>query len=177
MVIMNGGIRNGGLRWLIFLAALLPGGSLRADPIVDFGVSSRSQFGIIFTITIAILVEAVCILLLLRRRRTPRLFFLWLMAMHLLTYPIFLGLVWFSAGARPGLAAGICEGIIVLIEGSLIYLLCRFAPSAKMALPSPSVGKALFASLIGNICSAAAFPLLTLLNALLAHAIGGSGME
>jgi len=35
----------------------------------------------------------------------------------------------------------------------------------------------LFASLIGNICSAAAFPLLTLLNALLAHAIGGSGME
>jgi hypothetical protein len=44
-------------------------------------------------------------------------------------------------------------------------------------MPSPSVGKALFASLIGNICSAAAFPLLTLLNALLAHAIGGSGME
>ena len=177
MVIMNGVIRHGGFRWLVILAALwFSAVSLRADPIV-IGSGPVFQFGTIFNISVAILIEAFCIILLLRYWRTPRLFLVWLMGMHLLTYPVFLGLVWFSAGTRPGLAVGICEGIIVLIEGSLIYLLCRFAPSAKAAMPLPLMSKALLESLMGNICSAAAFPLLTLLNAWLAYAIGGSGME
>jgi len=177
MEIMNGVIRSGGCRWLAILTALwFSAVAAQADPIV-IGSGPIFQFGILFTVTIAILIEAVCILLLLRRWRTPRLFLLWLMGVHLLTYPLFLGLVWFSAGARPGLAVTLCEGIIVLVEGSLIYLLCRFVPSAKAALPTPSVGKALFASLIGNICSAAAFPLLTLLNMWLAYAFYGSGSE
>ena len=53
-----------------------------------------------------------------------------------------------------------CEGLVVVIEGTLIYLICRFIPSAKSNLASPSIVKCLLASLIGNIISAAAFPVL-----------------
>ena len=174
---MNGLIRHCGLRSLGFLAALLLSAvSLKANPI-DISSSPTFEFGTVFVIAIAILAEAACIWLLLRRWRTPRLFILWLMGMHLLTYPIFLGMLWLAVGVHPALAVAACEGLIVLIEGSLIYFLCRFAPSAKVALPLPSIGKTLLASLIGNICSAVAFPLLTLLNAWIAYAIGNSGLE
>jgi hypothetical protein len=177
MVIMNGVLRHRGVCSLGFLAALLISAvSVQADPIV-VGSGSLFAFGTISAITGAILVEAVCIILLLRRSRTPRLFLLWIMGMHLLTYPIFLGMVWFSVGLRPELAVGFGEGMIVLIEGSLIYYLCRLAPSAKAALPVPSVGKALLVSLLGNICSAAAFPLLTFLNAWMAYTFHRSGMD
>jgi hypothetical protein len=174
---VNGVIRQQGIRSLGFLAVLLLSAvSLQANPI-EVGSGSLFEFGAIFPITGAILLEAVCIVLLLRRSRTPRLFILWLMVMHLLTYPIFLGLLWLAVGIRPELAVGIGEGMIVLIEGSLIYLMCRIGSSAKTALPLPSASKALFVSLIGNICSVAAFPLLTFLNAWIAYAFHSSGMD
>ena len=46
------------------------------------------------------------------------------MGMHLVTYPIFLGLLWLSSGKPPVLSVGVGEGLIMLIEGGLIYLMC-----------------------------------------------------
>ncbi|MGA2280485.1 MAG: hypothetical protein ABSG80_09310 [Verrucomicrobiota bacterium] len=165
---MNGSIRHGGIHRLGFLAVLLLSAvSLKANP-----ASERfDQLGTDITIALAILVEAICVLILLRRWRTPRLFILWLMGMHLLTYPLFLGFLWFSDGLHPAPAIAIGEGLIVLIEGGLIYLMCRFAPSAKSELPLPSVSKSLLASLAGNICSAVAFPLMMILFGLIAASI------
>jgi hypothetical protein len=82
------------------------------------------------------------------------------MGMHLVTYPLFLALVWLGINWQPALAVAAGEGAIVVIEGSLVYLICRYAPSAKAPQPSPSIFKSLLASLAGNACSAAAFPLL-----------------
>ena len=160
---MNGNLHQGRLRCLGFLAVLLLSTiSLKADPI-NPASSPIFEFGTVTAITLAILAEAICIMLLLRRWRTPRLFLLWLMAMHLVTYPIFLGLLWLSSGKPPVLSVAVGEGLIVLIEGGLIYLMCRFAPSAKSEMPLPSVSKSLVASLVGNLCSVVAFPLLMVL--------------
>ncbi|MGA2801056.1 MAG: hypothetical protein ABSE97_01580 [Verrucomicrobiota bacterium] len=155
---MNGVIHRVGFLAVLLLLAV----SLKANPIsVNEGPVS---LGIIVPVTLAILAEAVCILLLLRRWRTPHFFLLCLMGMHLLTYPVFLGLLWLSEGLRPAFAVAMGEGLIVLIEGGLIYLLCRFAPSAKVSFPMPSFLKCLFASLVGNVCSVAVFPLLMILH-------------
>ncbi len=163
--------RHGVPRRLGFLAVLLASAvSLKADPI-DVNAEPIFEVGTIISIALAILLEAICICLLLRHWRTPRLFILWLVGMHLITYPIFLGLLWLSVGAHPALAVATGEGLIVLIEGGLIYLMCRFPPSAKSGLPVPSISKSLFVSLIGNICSAAAFPLVTMLTTWLAYTI------
>jgi hypothetical protein len=159
---MNGVIRQGVTRRLGFVAALLLSAvCLNADPII-IGQGPTFQPRTIFDLSLAVLAEAVCVLLMLRRRRTPRVFILWLMAMHLVTYPLFLGWLWLADGLRPAMAVGMGEGLIVLIEGSLIYLICRFAPSGKSGLPLPSISKSLFASLAGNVCSAVAFPLLVI---------------
>jgi hypothetical protein len=93
------------------------------------------------------------------------------MAMHLVTYPIFLGLLWLSSGKPPVLSVGVGEGLIVLIEGGLIYLMCRYVPSAKLELPLASLSKSLLASLVGNICSAVAFPLVMICFGLIAASI------
>jgi hypothetical protein len=61
---------------------------------------------------------------------------------------------------------------MVLIEGGVIYLLCRFAPSAKSQLPSPSVSRSLLASLAGNLLSLAAYPLWMMLLTWISHARG-----
>lgn len=113
-----------------------------------------------FTIAFAILLEVICIWLILRRFRRPRFFILWLIGMHLLTYPSFLGVLWLLQDMRPAFAAASGEGLVVLVEGILIYLICRFAPPAKSELTAPSIAKCWLASFIGNICSVAAFPLL-----------------
>jgi hypothetical protein len=144
-------------------AVLFSALSAKADPIV-VGESPSSPMTFI-PITLAILIEAICILLILRRSRRPALFILWLMLMHALTYPLFLGLLWLLYGLHPAVAVGIGEGTIVLIEGGLIYLICRFLSSKKSPLQTPTISRSLFASLIGNICSAAAFPFLTALFA------------
>ena len=173
---MNG-MRNSGVRRAGFLAVLLLSVvSLKANPISSFSVEEMPifQLGTVIPITLAILAEVVCVLLLLRRQQTPRLFILWLMGMHLVTYPLFLGSLWFADGLRPALAVAMGEGLIVLIEGGLIYLMCRFAPSGKSGLPLPSVSKSLFASLVGNVCSAVAFPLLIILYGLIVSLIESS---
>ena len=111
-------------------------------------------------ISCSILLEAICILLLLRRSKKPRLFILWLVGLHLFTYPAFLGFLWLTQNMRPAFSAGIGEGLVVLVEGILIYLICRFIPPAKSDLATPSMVRCLLASLIGNALSAAAFPIL-----------------
>ena len=171
---MSGVLRNRGFRMIGWLVALLflPV-SVQADPIVIGGGSVFTIFAVISAIS----VEAACMMLLLRRSRTPRRCFLGSMGIHLLTYPIFLGIVWYSEGLRPELILGFGEGMMVLIEGAMIYYLCRLAPSAKAAMPFPSVGQTLLASLMGNICSVAAFPLMTFLNAWIPHIIHGSNMD
>lgn len=113
-----------------------------------------------FVISIAILLEVICIWLMLRRSRTPRFFILWLAGMHLATYPLFLGLLWQLQGMRPATAVAIGEGTVMIVEGLLIYLICRFVPSKKSTAAAPSALKCLFASFAGNLVSAVAFPIL-----------------
>lgn len=174
---MKGVNKHCGLgRWGFLAMLLLSTVSLRANPI-EIDASPVFRMGNLTIITLAILVESLCVVLMLRRRRTPRLFLLWLMGMHLVTYPLFLGLLWLSLGMRPSLAIVFGEGVIVLLEGSFIYLMCRFTPSARSALPSPSVGRSLLASLIGNIGSVVAYPLLTMVNAWIDNSMGRPGLE
>ena len=116
-----------------------------------------------FAIAFAILLEAICVSLILRRNRRPRFFILWLIGLHLLTYPAFLGLLWLLQGMRPASAVAGGEGVVVLVEGVLIYLICRLVVSSKSNLTAPSLAKCWLASLIGNVCSVLAFPVLTLI--------------
>jgi len=147
------------IRRLGFLATIfLPVVSASADPIELPEKPLTPE--ITFLISFAILLEVVCILLMLWRSQKPRFFILWLIGIHLFTYPAFLGFLWLEQNMRPAFAAGIGEGLVVLVEGTLIYLICRFIPSAKSDLAIPSIFKCLLASLIGNILSAAAFPVL-----------------
>jgi len=91
---MNG-MRYSGVHRIGFLAVLLLSVvSLKANPI-SAEETPVFQLGIIIPITLAILSEAICIRLLLRRWRRPGLLIPWLMVMHLLTYPLFLGWLWF----------------------------------------------------------------------------------
>jgi hypothetical protein len=145
-------------RLAFFSAIFLSAVSAGADPIeLPEKPIAREIIGLI---SLAIFLEVVCILLVLRRSQKPRFFFVWLIGIHLFTYPAFLGFLWLEQNMRPAFAAGIGEGLVVVIEGTLIYLICRFIPSAKSNLASPSIVKCLLASLIGNIISAAAFPIL-----------------
>jgi hypothetical protein len=154
MKIQNPSLWRAGILVSLFLFAF----SLRADPIE---IPERSVVPEIAMLTgVSILLEAICIWLLLRRFQKPRLFILWIMGMHLITYPAFMGLLWLLQDMRPALAAGIGEGIVVLVEGSLIHLICRFVPSAKSNRPPASLLRCLLASLAGNAVSAAVFPIL-----------------
>jgi hypothetical protein len=173
---MNGIIRHGGFRRLGFVVFLLLSAvSLKADPIVVG--EGPPQLGVVIPIVLAVLLEAICVLLMLRRWRRPFLFILWLMGMHLLTYPLFLGWLWLSYGLHPALGVTLGEGLIVLIEGGLIYLMCRFLSSRKSELAVPSISRSLFASLVGNICSAAAFPILMMLYGWIASSVVGSSLD
>jgi hypothetical protein len=116
---------------------------------------------ITFLITVAIVLEVICIWFILRRSRRPSLFILWLIGMHVLTYPGFLGLLWLLQDMRPALAVGIGEGLVVVVEGILIFVICHFVAPAKPGLTAPSIIKCWLASLVGNACSAVAFPILT----------------
>ena len=114
---------------------------------------------ITFLIGFSILLEAACILFLLRRFRKPRLFVLWILGLHLITYPAFLGILWEFQDMRPAFAAALGEALIVIIEGTLIYLICRHVPT-KPNLPIASLIRCWLVSLAGNACSLIAFPLL-----------------
>ena len=160
---MNGVIPDRCIRCLGFWAVLLLSAiSAKANPIEVGMPESPFPLGTIVPITLAILIEAVCISLLLMCRRTPHLFILWLIGMHFLTYPAFLGFLWLTDGyLHPVFAIISGESSVVLIEAALIYLVCRFLPSVNIALPTASFLKCLFASFIGNICSVVAFPILS----------------
>src|SRR6185437_1253425 len=54
-----------------------------------------------FAVTAAIFIEAICWMLCLRRFRKPRLFILWILGMHLITFPAFVGLLHFLDTLRP----------------------------------------------------------------------------
>jgi len=114
---------------------------------------------ITFLISFSILLEAACVLFLLRHFQKPFLFILWILGLHLITYPVFLEIVWLLSDLRPALTVALGEGLIVMIEGTLIYLICRFVPS-KRNLPMASSLRCWLASLAGNACSFLAFPLL-----------------
>lgn len=145
-----------------FLAALfLSVVSANADPIELPEKPVTPE--ITFLIVCAILLEVVCIWLVLWCSQKPRFFVLWLIGMHLLTYPAFLGVLWLSQNMRPAFAVGVGEGLVVLVEGTLIYLICHFIPPAKSSLTTPSVIKCLFASLLGNMFSAGVFPALIMI--------------
>ena len=116
---------------------------------------------IAFLIGSAILLEVACVWLVLRRWGRPRYFVLWLIGMHVLTYPGFLGLLVALDDLRPVSAALIGESEVVLVEGAIIYLLCRLLRAPKSELSAPSALRCWLASLAGNICSVAAFPILS----------------
>lgn len=148
-------------RFGVLAAFFLSVASASADPIEMPEKPLTPE--IIFLISFAILLEVICIWLVLWRSQKPRFFILWLIAMHLLTYPAFFGVLWLTENMRPAFAVGVGEGLVVVVEGILIYLICRFIPPAKLDLAKPSVIKCLFASLLGNILSAAAFPALIMI--------------
>ena len=152
----------------LILAITLCAGSSRANPMA-IGPGPIYEPVTLAAILGAIGLEAACVALWLRQSRTPRWFVVWLMAMHLLTYPVFLGLLWLAVNLKPGMAVLTGEAIIVLLEGALIYSLCRWLPSRKAALPPPSVFKTILASLAGNICSFVAFPLISTATMLFAR--------
>jgi hypothetical protein len=113
-----------------------------------------------FLIITAILIEIFCVYLVLRRTQKPRFFPGWLIGMHLFTYPAFLGFLWIFHDIRPSFAVAIGECLVVLVEGGLIYLMCRYLRPADPNLRAPSPMKCLFASFIGNAFSAGSFPIL-----------------
>src|ERR1035437_4524315 len=115
---------------------------------------------IAFLITFSILLEATCILLLLRHWRRPRFFIIWIIGIHLLTYPAFLSFLWLLQDMRPALAVAFGESLVVLVEGILIYLICHYVPT-KQNFPTPSLFRCWLVSMAGNACSLIAFPFLT----------------
>lgn len=113
-----------------------------------------------FLILSAILIEILVVCLVLRHAQKPRFLPAWLIGMHLITYPAFLGFLWIFQNIRPSVAVAIGEGLVVLVEGGLIYLMCRYLRAADPNLRAPSPKKCLFASFIGNAFSAGSFPIL-----------------
>jgi hypothetical protein len=142
----------------VLAAVFLCGFSAQADPISIPEKPITPE--ITFLIGFSILLEAICILLLLRHFSKPRFFIFWILGLHLITYPAFLSLLWLFQNMRPSFAVALGEGLIVIIEGTLIYLICHFVPPSKLNLSKTSLFRCWLASLIGNACSLIAFPLL-----------------
>ena len=142
----------------ILIALLLPVACVQANPISLPEKSITPEIS--FVISFAILLEVICIWWILRQSRRPRFFMLWLLGMHLFTYPAFLGLLWMLNDMRPAFAVALGEGLVVVVEGALIYLMCRFAPSPAQTLTAPSAVKCWLASFVGNAVSAIVFPML-----------------
>jgi len=144
-------------RWGLFALVMLGSFSARANPIEIPEQPLTPE--IAFLISFSIFLEAACISLLLRHFRKPRLFILWILALHLITYPGFLSLLWLLPDLRPALAVALGEALVVAVEGTLIYWICRRAPS-RQKLPRASLVVCWRASLVGNVCSLMAFPCL-----------------
>ena len=143
--------------WLGMVVAICGAFPVHADPISLPEPSLTPQ--ITFLVSFSILLEAVCILLLLWNFRKPRFFILWILGLHVITYPVFLTLVWQLNDLRPAVAVAIGEGLVVLLEGTLIYGICRYVPT-RQKLPPASLNRCWLVSLAGNACSLVAFPIL-----------------
>ena len=146
------------LRFGIMAAMFFATSSLQANPISLPEKPVTPE--ITFLIVVSILLEAICWVFLLRRFRKPRLFILWILGMHLLTFPAFLGLLRYLDTMRPAIAVALGEGLVVLVEGYFVFLICSCIRSSVQIAPTPSLVRCWLVSLTGNVCSAAAFPLL-----------------
>jgi hypothetical protein len=142
----------------VLIALMLVAASARANPIELPEKSIAPEISGL--IGCAILIEVICLWGMLRRFRRPRFLVVWLLGMHVFTYPAFLDLLWELYDVRPAFAVAFGEGLVVVVEGALVYLMCRFLPATKPGLTTPSMVRCWVASLIGNGCSAAAFPVL-----------------
>jgi hypothetical protein len=142
-----------------FIAMLLSAAfSARANPIPLPEKPVTPEIS--FLIPASILLEAICWVFLLRRFRRPRFLILWILGMHLLTFPMFLGVLKFLDTLRPVTAVMLGEMLVVLVEGYFVFLICNYFHSSKRVAPSPSLVRCWLVSLAGNICSAAAFPVM-----------------
>jgi hypothetical protein len=119
---------------------------------------------ICFLIPTSILLEAICWGFLLRKFQRPRFFVLWILGMHLITFPAFLGLLKRLDTMRPATAVALGGTLVVLVEGYLVFLICNYIRSSRENVSPPSLLTCWLVSLAGNICSAAAFPLLAHLH-------------
>lgn len=147
------------LRPLVILAVVIfPVVSAQANPIEVPEKSIVPEIS--FLIGLAILIEVICVWFILRRSRRPRFFILWLLGMHLITYPSFMGLLWVLQAMRPAFAVAIGEGMVVVVEGLIIYAMCWLLAPTASTLPRPPLAKCWLASFVGNVCSAVAFPVL-----------------
>ena len=114
-----------------------------------------------FAVTIAIFIEAICWTLCLRRFRRPRLFILWVLGMHLITFPAFVGLLHFLDTHRPAVAVTVGELFVVISEGFLVFLACNYLARVPQGASPPGLLRCWLVSVISNACSMIAFPLLT----------------
>ena len=147
---------------LVILAAVIfPVVTAQANPIELPEKSIKPEIS--FLIGFAILLEVICVWFILRRSLRPRFFILWLIGMHLITYPAFLGLIWLLQSMRPAFAVAIGEGLVVVVEGLIIYGICWLLAPANSTLSRPTIAKCWLASFVGNVCSAVAFPVLVAL--------------
>jgi hypothetical protein len=150
----SAGVRSG-----VLAAAFLASFVAWADPISLPEKPITPE--ITFLLGSAILLEVACVWAILRRWGKPRFFVLWLIGMHAVTYPGLLALLAALDELRPVSAALIGETVVVAVEGAIIYTLCRFFQQRKSGLSAPSALRCWLASLVGNICSVAAFPVLS----------------
>jgi hypothetical protein len=114
-----------------------------------------------FAVSVAIFIEAICWVLCLRRFRKPRLFILWVLGMHLITFPAFVGLLHFLDTLRPAVAVALGEAFVVISEGLLVFLVCNYFARIPQDASPPGLVRCWLVSVISNACSIVVFPLLT----------------
>jgi len=117
-----------------------------------------------FAVTVAIFIEAICWVFCLWRFRKPRFFILWILGMHLITFPAFVGLLHFLDALRPAAAVVLGETFVVISEGFLVFLACNYLARAPKDAPPPGLLRCWLVSVVSNICSMIAFPLLTVVS-------------
>ncbi len=144
----------------IVVAVLVAAFSVQANPIELPEKPVTPEIS--FLIPASILLEAICWVILLRGFQKPRFLVLWILGMHLITFPAFLGLLKFLDAMRPVTAVALGETMVVLVEGYIVFLICNYVHASQQNAPLPSLLRCWLVSLAGNICSAAAFPLLAL---------------
>jgi len=143
------------LGFLVVLFGFVP--ALHAAPVIFPGRAENRV--LLVYIAAAIALEAFCVVWLLRDFRHPRLFMLWVLGTHVVTFPAFLGAVWLLQPMFRDLTIAVAEGLVVLAEGWLVCQICRRAPSPTHQAP-PALGECWYVALIANACSLLAFWLL-----------------